>query len=433
MKKLLATIGTIALLASAALTAQAESYITSIFLALDDVGPITTEQTIRLSLWSDGRIESGDVSTGVLNTGAINYGGFNVELTLTPDSFGRLSIPFSSITNFPELTAANQFMQIEYKDSGDPVSSYVLYTETYIDSTTLDRFPLIENGVSNFQELYTNGATDADTFTLDKDNDATDVAIQFGETLAEAINWSSSNTRFEISDDTRIEGNLAVLGQGFIADDHSAANSDGYLNFGRNGSNWELLSWNSSALQFELSDDLSISGGLEVTGDIDFNLNEAIGLRLENLASAPTCDGSAQGLIYYSTADGGSYICDGAGTYAGITDTFVGHYHNGSPAGNIITATVDNEVTDGENTTLYLTDDGTVSGTLLFSSVYHVSIAASEIQTLADAPIMAGYSYNSGTGLLTVKFLESAGILLGGQGLEAEEASTPITIFVIGT
>ena len=431
MKKLLATISFLALFAFV-LTAHAESYISSVFLVLDDGGPITTEQTIRLSLWNDGRLESGDVTAGVLNTGAANYGGFNSELTLTPDALGRLLIPFGDIDNFPELTSDNQFMMIEYKDSGDPVSAYVLYNDTYINGTTLDRFPLTENGVPISQELYTNDATDADTFTLDKDNDGTDITIQFGETLAEAISWSSTNTRFEISDDTRVEGNLAVIGQGFIADDHSAANSDVLLNFGRNGSNWELMSWNSSALQFELSDDLSITGGLSVTGDIDFNLNEALDLRLENLASAPTCDGSAEGLIYQNTTDGFAYVCDGT-SFNNIVNIYGEHYHNGSAVGNIITATVDNETTDGENTTVYLTDDGTVSGNRLFSSVYHVSIAAAEIQSLAEAPIMAGYSYNSGTGLLTVKFLESAGILLGGQGLEAEESATPITIFVIGT
>lgn len=431
MKKAASIIVSLLITLSFGITTSAESFISSIFLLLDDGGPITTEQTIRLSLWSDGRIESGDETAGVINTGAPYYGGFQVELTLTPDSLGRLLIPFGDIANFPELTPNNQFMMVEYKDSGDPVTSYVLYTDTYINSTTLDRFPLIESGVSPAQEVYTNHATDADTFTLDKDNDATDITIQFGETLAESIKWSSTNTRFELSDDARVEGNLAVVGQGFIAADHTAANSDGYLNLGRNGSNWELFNWNSSSLQFELSDDLSITGGIEVTGDIDFNLNESIEMRVENLASAPTCDGSSIGLVYQNTTDGNTYACDGS-SFQILNNTNSTHYHNGSLANNIVTATVTNETTDGENTTVYLTDDGTSGGNLLFSSVYHVSVAASEIQSLAEAPVMAGYSYNSGTGLLTVKFVESAGILLRGQGLEAEEANTPITIFVIG-
>ncbi|HMR01185.1 MAG TPA: hypothetical protein PKA32_02235, partial [Candidatus Gracilibacteria bacterium] len=322
-----------------AVTANAESYISSVFLILDDGGPITTTQTIRLSLWDDGRIESGDVSSGVINTGAATYGGFQVELTLTPDSVGRLLIPFGDIASFPELTPNNQFMMIEYKDDGDPVTSYVLYNDTYINGTTLDRFPLLENGVSISQELYTNNATDADTFTLDKDNNGTDIAIQFGETLAESITWSSTNTRFEISDDTRIEGNLAVVGQGFIADDHTAALSPGILNLGRNGSNWESLQWDIASGRFDFSDDLNVNGGIEVASDIDFNLNESIELRVENLASAPTCDGSSIGRVYQNTTDGNTYACDGS-SFQILNNANSTHYHNGSLANNIVTATV---------------------------------------------------------------------------------------------
>ncbi len=99
---------------------KADSYISSVFLVLNNGSPITNEQTIRLSLWTDGRIDTGDVSAGVINGSAPHYAGYQAEITETPDSEGRLSIAFSDLASFPEITPANQFMMIEYKNSGDP-------------------------------------------------------------------------------------------------------------------------------------------------------------------------------------------------------------------------------------------------------------------------------------------------------------------------
>lgn len=273
----------------------------------------------------------------------------------------------------------------------------------------------------------------SDGLLLDFDDEATgDIIIQFGATLAESIRWSSANSRFEVSDDLRVEGNAAVVGQGFIADDHAAANSTGVLNLGRNSSNWESLQWNTGTLRFDLSDDLNVSGGIEVAGNIDFNLNQALEARVENLASAPTCNAGATGQVYQNTTDGNTYACDGT-SFQILNNLNNTHYHNGSLANDIITATVTGVNTTGENTTIFLTDDGTSGGNLLFSSVYHVSAAAEEIQTLLEAPAMHGYSYNAGTGALTIKFLESNNAIIAVlQGLEAEESGTPFTVFVVG-
>lgn len=409
-------------------TVSAQSYISSIFLLLDNGGPITATQTIRFSLWSDGRMETGDVSAGVINTGAPNYAGYQTEVTETPDSQGRVSIALGDLPSFPEITPTNQFLMIEYKNSGDPVTSYVVYDDLYINGTTLDRFALVENGPAIFHEVYTNDATDAETLTLDHNNTGGDLTIQFGKTLAETLKWESANTRFTFSDDLRIEGNFAAVGQAFIAADHAAADSAGFLNLGRNSSAWESLSWNTSTLRFDLSDDLNISGGLEVGGNIDMNLNQLVEARAENLSSSPTCNSGSTGRYYQNTTDGQFYICDGTSFYT-IGDP---HYHNGALVNNIITATVTNETTDGTTTSLFLTDDGTSGGTKLFTAVYHVSATVSDIQTDAEAPSMAGYSYNATTGELQIKFLESAGILLGGQGLEGEESGNALSIFVIG-
>lgn len=44
---------------------------------------------------------------------------------------------------------------------------------------------------------------------------------------------------------------------------------------------------------------------------INLDGNEVQNVRLENLASAPTCDGTAVGRIYFNTTDNHTYSCDG--------------------------------------------------------------------------------------------------------------------------
>jgi hypothetical protein len=167
-----------------------------------------------------------------------------------------------------------------------------------------------------------------------------------------------------------------------------------------------------------------------VTNDIDLNFNELVEGRLENLGSAPTCDAGSTGRAYQNTSDGYAYVCDGT-VFRKMVDSI--HYHNGTSINNVKTATVSGVSTTGEDTTIYLTDDGTVNGNLLFSSVYHASATAAEIQSTVEAPALHGYSYNAGTGALTLKFLESNNAIVAVlQGLEAEEAGTPFTVFVVG-
>lgn len=112
--------------------------------------------------------------------------------------------------------------------------------------------------------------TDAEVFILDNDDTGGSLSFQFGTTLNETLLWDDSNSRFALSDDLRVEGNLATVGQGYVAGDHTAADSDGVLNLGRNGSSWETFIFDATTDdRFELSDDLEVQGNLEVTGDIN--------------------------------------------------------------------------------------------------------------------------------------------------------------------
>ncbi len=281
----------------------AKNYLTSVSLTLNDGSPITTVQNIRLSLWSDGRLESGDITgAGAINTSASKYANYNMETTRTPDGLGRLKIALSILSGFPQTTHENQFLMVEYKDDGDPDTNYTVYTDTYINNSILDRFPLVENGPDIFESVYTNDATGADTFILDQDDSVSTgtIDLQFGSTLSEFLQYDVDNTRFVFTDDVRIEGNLATVGEMYIADDHAATDSNGTINLGVNNDIWQTLIFDSIGdIRFELSNDLSLEG------------NELQNFYIENLTSAPTCDGTSIGRVYYDTTDSFTYICDG--------------------------------------------------------------------------------------------------------------------------
>ena len=61
----------------------------------------------------------------------------------------------------------------------------------------------------------------------------------------------------------------------------------------------ESLGWNNAGSNFRLSDSLDIED------------NQLINARIENLASAPTCDASIIGKVYFDTTDSQSFICNG--------------------------------------------------------------------------------------------------------------------------
>lgn len=206
--------------------AKALEYITSIWVTLNNGSPITSEQSIRLSLWFDGRYRDGDVSSGTINGSALYYSGYQTVETRTPDSQGRLNISFSDLANFPEITPSNRFMMIEYKASGDPDTSYVIYTDSYIDGTDMDRFPLIVNGPDIYQGIYMNDATVSESFTLDFDNTATDISLVFGEILSESLSWIDTQNYFFLSDSLVVDGNLNLQGTTLRLDSDEAGNPD---------------------------------------------------------------------------------------------------------------------------------------------------------------------------------------------------------------
>ncbi len=88
-----------------------------------------------------------------------------------------------------------------------------------------------------------------------------------------------------------------------ILDFDDTGGEDIILRFGNTLS--EELYWDDTNNEFVFTDDLNVQG------NVDLNLNELLEARIENLASAPTCDAGSAGRQYHNTTDTFSYVCDG--------------------------------------------------------------------------------------------------------------------------
>lgn len=241
------------------------------FTLLDGNGnPITTAQDIRISLWATYDVRSGEIDgNGDIDTNTTHYGGYQTTFTITPDGdnafiarhqTGFYKLYIKDLVSFPDpLGSNNVFLQLEYKNQGAANTNYQVYD--FVDDPpwqNVSRYLLVSN-VSYY--TYDAGPqTYNNTFTLDGNNNAaTEITLQFGETLAESLKWSKVNVRFE------------------------------------------------------LSDNLYIDGTLTLNGNLDFAAFELINARVENLSVAPTCDATAKGRLYYNTGDNLIYFCNGTG------------------------------------------------------------------------------------------------------------------------
>lgn len=81
--------------------------------------------------------------------------------------------------------------------------------------------------------------------------------------------------------------------------------------------------------------------------------------------------------------------------------------------------------------TIQLTTDGTSGGSALFSSVRSIQVSAgNNTSTLTDVPLASVKSFDGKT--LTVNVVNSAAILLGGQGLEFAGSGITVYVTVVG-
>jgi len=191
------------------------SYDVSLYMLDGNGDPITTALDLRISLWDvyDVRDEDFDELDGSLNTSASHYGAYQTVVTDTPNADGKCHIYTSDLTSFPALSPFNAYMHVEYKASGAPDTDYVTYD--FIDDPpfqNVTRF-LLDTNAGGYYTLDAGPRTNWNTFLLDANSSApTAVALQFGEELAETLQFHISNARFELSDDLSITGGLSAIG-----------------------------------------------------------------------------------------------------------------------------------------------------------------------------------------------------------------------------
>lgn len=183
--------------------------------------PITTALDLRVSLWDAYDVRTGDINgDGSINTSALHYGAYQTTWTITPDgngyfipsTFGYYRFSLESLPSFPQLSPFNSFLQLEYKAQGAANTTYLNYD--FVDDPpfqNVTRILLDEHSV-----YYVNDAgprTNWNTFTLDANNNAaTAVTLKFGETLAKTLAYTLATGQFDLNDDLSISGGLAATG-----------------------------------------------------------------------------------------------------------------------------------------------------------------------------------------------------------------------------
>lgn len=204
---------------------------------LDNSGTaVTTEVTIRFSEWKSADFTASDLTaTGSINTGAAHYLSWSEEHTLTPSTDGSFAVELGSInalpdfTGLPPATLQSMYLQVEVKTSGAADSTYDLL-DTNTSSTTVDRTSILslpfarnadlldqrDTGTASgsIPVLTTGGALSLDgDLTLNADSGAANAVLTFGNNiLNETLQFNVTTSRFEFSDDVGISGDLEVTG-----------------------------------------------------------------------------------------------------------------------------------------------------------------------------------------------------------------------------
>lgn len=79
--------------------------------------PITTQQTIRFSIWSNQDFVTGEIDgSGNINAGATNYANWQEEQSFTPDSYGIFSLQIGAVNPLPDMDyTIHKYLQVEIK------------------------------------------------------------------------------------------------------------------------------------------------------------------------------------------------------------------------------------------------------------------------------------------------------------------------------
>lgn len=202
--------------------------------------PLTSEHEMRISLWKDADIQSTDIlATGQIDTGSLNFSNWQEVQTFTPSFNGAFSVYFGGANPLGAIDfSVHKYFQVEIKALGAPDTDFEVLDPTGNLSDTVDRQEigsvfyaknaeyvaghtpgdsagniLVLDADGNIAVKHIGNGTEEDSFTLDKNNDASgNIALNFGETLGESLFWNAIQSLFEFTNSLKVGGDLVVDG-----------------------------------------------------------------------------------------------------------------------------------------------------------------------------------------------------------------------------
>ena len=157
-----------------------------------------------------------------------SYFSFNDDVDLGGNEIKNVRIDNKSSTPLCDSSSVGQI----YHNTTD--------NKTYICNGAL--WDMLENSAIT--------GVNSNSFTVDQDDTGGDVTLQFGTTLAEMIQWDSTNNRFYISDGAQFDG-------------HLIPSDDAVYDLGTETLRWRRL-YVKEGLEFETGDLHVAEGGLSV-------------------------------------------------------------------------------------------------------------------------------------------------------------------------
>jgi hypothetical protein len=216
-----------------------------------------------------------DIHGALTASGAVRFDG---NLTLNDDQTdGDTILTFGSDTINETLTFDDADDRFEFSDD-------VRATGTITSESTLSGAALRVSGPADIHGALTaSGAIRTDgNLTINDDATAADATLTFGNDAgSETLTFTDATNEFDLSDDLNVTGTLDTTGNITtdadltINEDQSAA--DATLTFGSDGTN-ETLKFANTSDRFEFSDDISTTGTITASGTItteaDLTLND---------------------------------------------------------------------------------------------------------------------------------------------------------------
>jgi hypothetical protein len=192
----------------------------------------------RFSLWNAQNVDSADISIGSINNTAPNFLGWKELQTKTLSPQGYFANELGAVSSLPVDIFENNgsYLQVEVKSAGTANTSFELMD---FDGTTAgdQRMPVssvpyaiesdkvdghhvgnaadeiaVLNTAGQFDEALISNQINADSFTLDLNQDATNINLQFGGSLINVLSFDVANDWFNFSNDVNIQGDLTTSG-----------------------------------------------------------------------------------------------------------------------------------------------------------------------------------------------------------------------------